>query len=71
MGKPMYHKLSKQDLNRHFPNIDHGGKGSTQRKSTLETRKNWDDNWERIFGKKDKSPLKEDTDNDQSTKSNT
>lgn len=47
-------KLDKQTRDRHFPELN-GGKGSRARKSTAESRKAYADNWDRIFGAKDKS----------------
>lgn len=45
------HKLDKATRDRHFPESN-GGKGSKPRKSTPESRKKYEDNWEKIFGKK-------------------
>ena len=45
------HKLSKETRDRHFPESN-GGKGSKPRTSTSETRKKYEDNWDKIFGKK-------------------
>ena len=44
------HKLDKETRRRHFPEMD-GGKGSRQRQSTPESRKRFEDNWDRIFKK--------------------
>ena len=62
MAKPMYDKLSKKDLDRHFPNISHGGKGSHARSFSAIGNQAYRDNWDLIFGKKEQSPV-EDTDN--------
>jgi hypothetical protein len=45
------HKLSKETRDRHFPESN-GGKGSKPRNSTSETRKKYEDNYDKIFGKK-------------------
>lgn len=45
------HKLDKATRDRHFPESN-GGKGSKPRTSTAETRKKYDENWDKIFGKK-------------------
>jgi stalled ribosome alternative rescue factor ArfA len=45
------HKLDKKTANRHFPNWDHGGKGSHARKTTVESRAQYSANWDKIFGK--------------------
>ena len=47
------HKLDKATRDRHFPEAS-GGKGSKRRTETNESRKKYEDNWEKIFGKKDK-----------------
>jgi len=47
-------KLDKETRDRHFPELN-GGKGSRARKSTQASRKAYADNWDRIFGAKDKS----------------
>ena len=47
------HKLDKATRDRHFPESS-GGKGSKPRNSTAESRKKYHDNWDKIFGKKDK-----------------
>lgn len=47
------HKLDKATRDRHFPELN-GGKGSKPRNSTTESRKKFNDNWDKIFGKKDK-----------------
>ena len=47
------HKLDKATRDRHFPESN-GGKGSKPRNSTAESRKKFNDNWDKIFGKKDK-----------------
>ena len=49
----------------------HGGKGSAPRKGA--DRKSYEDNWERIFGKKDseKSPVEQMEDLDQQIKNRT
>ena len=62
MGKPLYDKLPKKDLERHFPNISHGGKGSHARKYSTSGNQAYRDGWDAIFGKKDVAPT-EDTDN--------
>jgi hypothetical protein len=46
-------KLDKETRDRHFPEWN-GGKGSLPRKSTQASRKAYADNWDRIFGGKDK-----------------
>ena len=53
MRKIMSHlnKLDKATRDRHFPETN-GGKGSKPRTSTAESRKKYEDNWEKIFGKK-------------------
>jgi len=48
MTKSHFDKLSKSDLNRHFPNKDHGGKGSHARKSTKESRQNYQTGYDKI-----------------------
>ena len=45
------HKLDKATRDRHFPELN-GGKGSKPRNSTTESRKKFNDNWDKIFGKK-------------------
>ena len=45
-------KLSKRDRNRHFSHELWGGKGSHLRKQTKETRQNYSEGWDRIFGQK-------------------
>lgn len=45
------HKLDKATRDRHFPEAN-GGKGSKPRNSTAESRKKYQENWEKIFGKK-------------------
>ncbi len=47
------HKLDKATRDRHFPESN-GGKGSRPRTSTAESRKKFADNYDKIFGKKDK-----------------
>ena len=47
------HKLDKATRDRHFPESN-GGKGSKRRTETNESRKKYQENWEKIFGKKDK-----------------
>jgi len=47
-------KLDKETRDRHFPETN-GGKGSLPRKSTKSSRQAYADNWDRIFGAKDKS----------------
>ncbi len=47
-------KLDKETRDRHFPELN-GGKGSRARKSTQASRKAYADNWDRIFGGKDKN----------------
>jgi hypothetical protein len=44
-------KLDKATRDRHFPEAN-GGKGSKRRTETNESRKKYEDNWEKIFGKK-------------------
>jgi len=44
------HKLDKETRKRHFPEMD-GGKGSRQRQSTPESRKKFEENWDKIFKK--------------------
>ena len=44
-------KISKETRDRHFPELN-GGKGSKRRKSTAESRKRFDENYDKIFGKK-------------------
>ena len=44
-------KLDKATRNKHFPEKN-GGKGSAPRTSTAETRKKYEDNYDKIFGKK-------------------
>lgn len=51
MMKGHFDKLSKETINRHFPEKN-GGKGSKPRTSTAESRKRYSDNWDKIFGKK-------------------
>lgn len=48
------HKLDKKTRQRHFPEYD-GGKGSKPRISNRDSRKAFDDNWDRIF-RKEKAP---------------
>ena len=45
------HKLDKATRDRHFPEAN-GGKGSKRRTETNESRKKYQENWEKIFGKK-------------------
>ena len=45
------HKLDKETINRHFPEKN-GGKGDKPRNSTAESRKRYEDNYDKIFGKK-------------------
>ena len=45
------HKLDKATRDRHFPESN-GGKGSKPRNSTPESRKKYQENWDKIFGKK-------------------
>ncbi len=45
------HKLDKATRDRHFPESN-GGKGSKPRNSTAESRKKYQENWDKIFGKK-------------------
>ncbi len=45
------HKLDKATRDRHFPEAN-GGKGSKPRNSTSDTRKKFNDNYDKIFGKK-------------------
>ena len=47
-------KLDKETRDRHFPELN-GGKGSRARKSTKSSRQAYADNWDRIFGGKDKN----------------
>jgi len=47
-------KLDKETRDRHFPELN-GGKGSRPRKFTKSSTKAYSDNWDRIFGAKDKS----------------
>ena len=49
------HKLDKATRDRHFPESN-GGKGSRPRTSTAESRKKFADNYDKIFGKKQKQP---------------
>ena len=44
-------KLDKATRNKHFPEKN-GGKGSAPRTSTAETRKRYEENYDKIFGKK-------------------
>lgn len=46
-------KLSKETRDRHFPELN-GGKGSKRRTETNESRKKYEDNYDKIFSKKDK-----------------
>lgn len=46
-------KLDKETRDRHFPELN-GGKGSLPRKFTKSSRQAYSDNWDRIFGGKDK-----------------
>ena len=43
------HKLDKQTANRHFPEYDHGGKGSHARKYDSASKSAYLDNYDRIF----------------------
>ena len=45
------HKLDKATRDRHFPESN-GGKGSKPKNSTAESRKKYQENWDKIFGKK-------------------
>ena len=45
------HKLDKQTANRHFPEYDHGGKGSHARKYDSAAKSAYLDNYDRVFGK--------------------
>jgi len=47
------HKLDKATRERHFPESN-GGKGSKRRTETAESKKRYEDNYDKIFGKKDK-----------------
>lgn len=53
MRKIMSHlnKLDKATRDRHFPESN-GGKGSKRRTETNESRKKYQENWDKIFGKK-------------------
>lgn len=44
------HRLDKETRKRHFPEME-GGKGSRHRQSTPESRKKFEDNWDKIFKK--------------------
>ncbi len=44
-------KLDKSVRDRHFPEL-HGGKGSHRRKSTTDSRAAFENNYDKIFGKK-------------------
>jgi hypothetical protein len=48
MGKGYLDKLDKKTLNRHFPNKDHGGKGSHARISTQESRQKFLTGYDKI-----------------------
>jgi hypothetical protein len=53
------HKLDKETVNRHFPEYDHGGKGSHARRYNSASKSAYADGWDRIFGKgKDKGKSK-------------
>ena len=43
------HKLDKQTANRHFPEYDHGGKGSHARKYDSASKSAYSNNYDRIF----------------------
>lgn len=44
-------KISKETRDRHFPELN-GGKGSKPRNSSPESRKKYQENYDKIFGKK-------------------
>ena len=48
MSKGLLDKLPKKDLERHFPNKSHGGKGSHARKQTAETVKKFKHGYDQI-----------------------
>tara|TARA_R100001369_G_scaffold13438_1_gene27800 strand:- start:186 stop:362 length:177 start_codon:yes stop_codon:yes gene_type:complete len=45
------HTLDKETVNRHFPEYDHGGKGSHARQYNSASKSAYADGWDRIFGK--------------------
>lgn len=45
------HKLPKETANRHFPEWDHGGKGSHARRYNLASNAAYQAGWDNIFGK--------------------
>ena len=53
--------LSKEDQERHFPEWTHGGKGYHARTSTALSRKNFEEGYDRIFGKKEVSDASDDS----------
>jgi hypothetical protein len=53
------HKLDKETVNRHFPEYDHGGKGSHARRYNSASKSAYAEGYDRIFGKaKDKGKSK-------------
>ena len=56
--------LSKEDQERHFPEWSHGGKGYHARTSTALSRKNFEEGYDRIFGKKEVSDASDDASDD-------
>ena len=53
------HKLDKETVNRHFPEYDHGGKGSHARRYNSASKSAYAEGYDRIFGKgKDKGSSK-------------
>lgn len=52
MGKNRINQLSKRDQKRHFSHELWGGKGDHLRKQTKQTRQNYSDGWDRIWGNK-------------------
>ena len=53
------HKLDKETVNRHFPEYDHGGKGSHARRYNSASKSAYAEGYDSIFGKgKDKGKSK-------------